>query len=486
MTDRFKNIRATVMGLGTRSGGVGVARYLAAAGAVVTVTDAKPAVALAGAMADLKDLPIRYVLEGHREEDFTPAGADLVVRNPGVPRRAPLLQVARRHGVPVEMEMTLFFRACPAPIVGVTGTKGKTTVATLSAELLRAWDPRTVLAGNMGVSALARLPEITADTPVVLELSSWQLEGLAEHRLAPRIAVLTLIAPDHLDTYDGFADYAATKRGITASQRPGDFLVVNADDPEAWRAASDTRARVVPFGMTDRGGDGAWLMGDDLLWRWEGAETSLPRPATPALAGEHNAGNALAAIAVAFLRGGDAPAVMAGLERYGGVRDRMERVAEIDGVTFINDTTATAPVAAVAALRSLAGKRIHLLAGGADKRLDLEPLARAAAEHAYAVYLLDGTATTGLASLLQRAGTPPMGPLTSMAEAVRLAAAAAAPGDVVLLSPGTASFGLFRDEFDRGEQFREAVRGLVAARTRTAPGVTTDRTGSPLARAAGR
>ena len=455
--------RATLMGLGTRGGGVGVARYLVGVGAAVTVTDTKPADALAEAMTELEGLPIRYVLGEHRAEDFTPAGADLIVRNPGVPRRAPLLELARRHGLPVEMEMTLFFRACPAPIIGVTGTKGKTTLATLCAEMLRAWDERTVLAGNMGVSALDQLPRIEADTPVVLELSSWQLEGLIEHGLAPRIAVLTLIAEDHLNAYDGFADYAATKRGITRYQRPGDFLVVNADDAEAWRAATGTRARAVPFGLIDRGSDGAWLAGDRLVWRSEdGGETTFDLPVTPALAGAHSAANALAALAAALLRGADPDSAQEGLRRYSGVRDRMEPVAEIGDVAFINDTTATAPVAAVAALHSLAGRRVHLLAGGADKRLDLAPLAAAAAANARAVYLLDGTATPALAALLREAGVEPSGPFGSMEEAVRAAAAAAIPGDVVLLSPGCASFGLFRDEFERGERFRQTVRTLAA------------------------
>ncbi|CAA9586025.1 MAG: UDP-N-acetylmuramoylalanine--D-glutamate ligase [uncultured Thermomicrobiales bacterium] len=459
---RYDGARATVMGLGTRGGGVGVARYLAEHGARVTVTDGKPAAELAEPLAALADLPIRFALGGHREEDFTPAGADLVVRNPGVPRRAPMLALARRHGVPVEMEMTLFFRACPAPIVGVTGTKGKTTVASLCGELLRAWDPRTVLAGNMGVSALGQLPRIAADTPVVIELSSWQLEGLDEHRLAPHVAVLTNISEDHLDAYDGFADYAATKRTIAHHQRPDDLLVVNADDRGTWRAAAETRARVAPFGLDDRGGDGAWRAGDRLLWRWAGAEVAFDLPETPALAGEHNAANGLAAIAAAMLRGADPAAVRAGLGRFAGVRDRMEPVAEVGGVLFVNDTTATAPVAAVAALRSLAGRRVHLLAGGADKRLDLAPLAVAAVEAA-AVYLLDGTATPALAALLRGAGVEPLGPFGGMDAAVAAAAAAARTGDVVLLSPGTASFGLFRDEFDRGERFREAVRAVAAA-----------------------
>ena len=141
--------------------------------------------------------------------------------------------------------------------------------------------------------------------------------------------MLTLIAEDHLNTYDGFADYAATKRGITRHQRPGDWLVVNRDDPEAWRAAGETAATVVPFGEGDRGDDGAWLTAEGLLWRWRGVETRWPRPASPALAGRHGARNALAALAAAMLAGANPDAIGRGLEAFRGVKDRMETVAEI-------------------------------------------------------------------------------------------------------------------------------------------------------------
>jgi UDP-N-acetylmuramoylalanine--D-glutamate ligase len=387
------------------------------------------------------------------------------VRNPGVPRRASLLELARSHGVPVEMEMSLFFRACPAPIVGVTGTKGKTTVSILTGEMLRGSFPDVVVAGNMGVSAVDHLPRLRADVPVVIELSSWQLESLIEHGLAPHVAVLTLIAEDHLNTYDGFADYAATKRGISRHQRREDFLIVNRNDPEAWRATEETAATVVPFGTRDEGGDGAWLTPKGLLWRWKGVEAAWPLPQGPSLAGHCGARNALAALAAASLAGATCEAIAHGLAAFRGVPDRMERVAEIDGVTFINDTTATAPIAAAAALEALAGQgRVHLLAGGADKRLDPAPLAEAAACHGATAYLLAGTATPALAQALQQRGVSPRGPFQSMAAAMDSAWDEANAGDVIVLSPGCASFGLFRDEFDRGEHFRQAVAAIQARR----------------------
>ena len=454
--------RVTLMGLGTRAGGVGVARYLTSQGAEVTVTDMRPPEALTEPLAMLVGLPIRFILGGHQERDFTPRQADLIVRNPGVPRRAPLLELARAHGIPIEMEMSLFFRACPAPIIGITGTKGKTTVSTLTGELLRSAFPDVVVAGNMGVSALEQLPRLHPEAPVVIELSSWQLEALIEHGLAPRIAVLTLIAEDHLNTYDGFADYAATKRGITRYQRPGDWLIVNRDDPEAWRAAGETAATVVPFGEGDRGDDGAWQTREGLLWRQRSVETRWPRPASPALVGRHGARNALAAMAAALLAGVNADAIGHGLEAFRGVKDRMETVAELDGVTFINDTTATAPAATVAALDALsqAAAQVHLLAGGADKGLDPSPLAEAAAHHHAKVYLFAGTATPALEVALREHGLTPCGPFAGMTEAVAAARREAKPGDIILLSPGCASFGLFRDEFDRGDHFRETVRSL--------------------------
>ena len=467
MAESFANRRATVMGLGTRGGGVGVARYLAERGAVVTVTDRRPEADLRPALAELDGLPIRYVLGRHEERDFTPEGADLVVRNPGVPRRAPLLELARSRGVPVEMEMSLFLRACPAPTVGITGTKGKTTTATLCAAMLSAWDSRTVLAGNMGVSALGQLDRMDAETPVVLELSSWQVESLIEHRLAPTIAVLTNVSEDHLDHYDGFADYAATKRGIARHQTASDALVLNREDPEAWRAASATAATVVPFGLLDEGADGAWLDGDALTWRRRGETARWERPRSIPFAGPHGAADALAALAAAALRGATPEAIQTGLSGFAGVRDRMETVAHRAGVRFVNDTTATAPAATAAALRALAGQPVFLIAGGADKMTDLTPLARAASS-AERVYLLDGSATPTLAALLADRGVSYLGPFGAMDDAVDAAAAEATAGSVVLLSPGCASFGLFRDEFDRGERFRQAVARLLE--TTPAPG----------------
>lgn len=457
MTESYCGKRITVMGLGTRAGGVGVARYLATAGAIVTVTDVKPESELLSPIQELNGLPIRFALGGHDDRDFTSERADIVVRNPGVRRSSRYLQLARQSGVRIEMEMSLFLRACPAPTIGITGTKGKTTTASLCGEILRHWDESTVLAGNMGVSAVSELDRITADTPVVLELSSWQLEAMDEHHLAPTIAVLTNISEDHLDAYDGFADYAHTKRTIAHHQSASGTFIVNADDQEAAQAATETPATVVWFGNGDRGTNGAWVDGSTIVWRNGGRHSLIQIPDRLPFLGVHQRLNAAAAVAAAMTRGAPIDAVNAGLDSFRGVRNRMEIVGDIDGVTFINDSAATAPIAAIANLTGLSDRRVHLISGGHDKQSDLSELAATEARLAKSVHLLDGTATAELQRLLIANGTTPFGPFDSMAAAVDSACREAESGDIVLLSPGCASFGLFRDEFDRGDQFRAIV-----------------------------
>lgn len=459
--DWLRGKRVLVMGLGTRRGGLGVTRYLAEQGASVTVTDLRPASGLGPVLDELADLPIRFRLGEHRREDFE--AAEIVVRNPAVPAGSPWLAIARAAGARIEMEMSLFFRACPAPVTGITGTKGKTTTATICANMLRTARPDTVLAGNMGESALAALPQITPETPVILELSSWQLEGLAEHGLSPHIAVLTNISEDHLNTYPSMADYVEAKRHITRFQGPGDWFIVNHDDPLAWESRHAGSGRIVPFGSEYGVATewGAWLDGDRLIWRWEGIDREICRTWNLSLPGQAAIMNVLAAAAAALLMGATEAEVRAALATQEPIPHRQEPVAIIAGVLFVNDTAATAPAAALAALDAFRERPVVLIAGGASKRCDLRELARRAANEAVAVVLLDGSATPEFQQLLLAAGVRQLsGPHNAMEPAVRAAAAFAKPGSVVLLAPGCASFGLFRHEFHRGEAFRSAVNLL--------------------------
>lgn len=456
----YQGKRVTVMGLGTRAGGLGVARYFVEQGAVVTVTDGKTEAELAGPLAELQGLPVELALGGHQDRHFTPEGADLVVRNPAVRRWSPYLAMARASGVPIEMEMSIFLQASPAPVIGITGTKGKTSTSAITAAILTAWRSDTILAGNMGVSAVAYLSQIAEDTPVVLEISNWQLEGMDERSVGPRIAVLTNIHEDHLDTYDGFDDYANTKRSIAKHLGPDDTLIVNRDNADAFRAADRTRASVVSFGTTRPASSGFWLEDRVICWETAGTSGCVELPDRFVYQGIHQRLNAAAAIAAALARGADLDAVHTGLEQFKGVKDRAELVAEIDGILFVNDTSATAPAAAIAALDAYPGRKLHVIAGGFDKKLELAPLGHALANKAASIILLEGSATPRLMETISDAGATWLGPFDSMQKAVDVGANQASAGDVVILSPGCASFGLFRDEFDRGDKFREAVAHL--------------------------
>ncbi len=461
-TSFWKGKRVTVMGLGVLGGGVGASRYLAGQGARVTVTDVRDAESLAESVNALDGLPIEFHLGAHHKDDFTPANADVVVRNPGVAMDSPYLQAAIDTGVPIEMEMSIFFRDCPAPIIGVTGTKGKTTVSALIGCILREWHPDSLLAGNMGISAVLELDRLTPATPVALELSSFQIESLNDHRFGPHVAVLTNIFPDHLDRYRDFEHYAVTKRGLTHSMTPSDIVVYNADDAEASRVVEETRARCMPFGLERPGESGAWLSGDTLMLMDGGTQAGFPRPTMLALDGDHGARNALAAVAASHAYGVPGWAIANGLRSFKGVENRLEIVTERGGVTYVNDTSATAPEAAIAGVRVLAprAKTLRLIAGGADKRTDLAPFADELRMRDVMVYLLEGTATSILSTLLETREIAIAGTFDSMMGAVAAAARDARAGDVVALCPACASFGMFRNEFDRGGQFRQAVSAL--------------------------
>jgi UDP-N-acetylmuramoylalanine--D-glutamate ligase len=460
----FAGMRVLVLGLGVHGGGLGVTRFMVGQGAQVRVTDMKGPEDLQSSLSRLEGLPIEYSLGGHREEDL--AWADLIVRNPGVPRESPWLARAAELGTPVEMEISLFCRLCPAPIIGVTGTKGKTTTATWVWEMIRRQWPDAPLAGNLRVSALELLPQITPGTRVVLELSSWQLEGLEPMQWSPPFAAVTNLSPDHLNRYRDMADYADAKRILVKYQQPGDVAVLNADDPIVRTFAADTAARIIPFSLDgpSHHAPSAYLDGEMLTWRTaDGNAVPLVRVADLQVPGRHNQANALCAAALALAAGVAVEDVQRALVDFWGVPDRQELVAVIDGVRYVNDTTATTPAATLAALEAIPGP-IILIAGGADKRSDFSELAPVAAARTKGVVLLEGSATDNLAGALAAHGAAVVGRTDDFGAAIQAARAAAAPGDTVLLSPGCASFGMFRNEFDRGAQFRALIEGMKESR----------------------
>jgi UDP-N-acetylmuramoylalanine--D-glutamate ligase len=454
----LRGSRVLVMGIGRRAGGVGAIRYAVDSGAQVRVTDLADPAHFESVIDEFSDAPVEFVLGRHDLADFR--WADVVVRNPDVRRDSPYLQEAERNGARVEMEMTLFLAASPAPTIGVTGTKGKTTTTMLLHSILTQRWPGAVVAGNMGRSALARLGEVQPGVPVALELSSFQLESLGEHHQSPHAAVLTNVTPDHLDRYESFADYARAKAQIVAHQHPDDWKVFPAADQVVAGLVAGTAGRPVTFADDPHDGPRTLFVADEhLTASWDGTTLDLGPVAALRVPGTHNRRNALAAAGAALAVGVHAEEVRRGLAAFTGVRHRLEWVSAGAGLDFVNDSAATTPEAAIAALGAFPGRPVVAIVGGFDKGLDLEPLAAALTERAAHVVLLAGTATPGLADAL--GDVPVEGPFEAMGGAVRRAAAVAPPGAVVVLTPGCASFGLFVDEFDRGDQFRAAASDVV-------------------------
>lgn len=448
------------MGLGLNGGGLASARFLAEAGARVTVTDMKDEAALAPSVAALEGLGIRFVLGRHDLEDFS--GADFVVKNPAVRPDSPYLMAAKR----VETDMSIFLALCPAPIFAVTGSKGKSTASSALAHALRASGFPTYLGGNITVSPFSFLDELAPEARVVLELSSWQLgdlKGLGV--LKPKAAVLTLIVPDHLDRYGTMEAYVADKRLIYAHQGPEDWTVCNADDPYGRSFAAETRARPLFFGRElPEGAYGAAIRADG------SAEAVLPGakplalvPSDVRLPGAHNRYNLAAAGLAAWAAGADPAAIARGLAEFGGVEHRLELFLERDGVSWCNDSAATVPEAVAAALASF-DRPIVLITGGTDKVLDFKPHRKAYAK-ARRLVLLRGTGTDKLKALLDEDGIGYEGPYDDIRAAVARAKELAEPGSVAMLSPGCTSFGMFKNEFDRGRSFKEAVLASYAARS---------------------
>ena len=446
--------RVLIMGLGLHGSGIASARYAVQQGARVRVTDLRPSEVLAPSIASLEGLPIEYILGQHRDEDF--AWAEIVLRVPGVKRTSPYLRIAREHGAQIEQEIALFFSACPGRIIGVTGTRGKTTTSTLLYELIKASGQPTVLGGNVsGVETLSLLSTITPQTQVVLELSSWQLEALEPHRMSPAVAVMTNIYPDHLDTYDGMEDYAAAKANIFRHQRSSDLAVFNYDNEWTRRMGEQAPAERTWFASLERGG--SFQRGSNDLVPFTFRETSLP--------GAHNQENILLATTVARLLGIPDGTIARVVREFRGVPHRLQEITIINGVHYINDTTSTTPVAGEAALRAFAGP-IVLVAGGNTKHLPLAAWPAAIVQRCRDLILLTGSGTDELLPALeaevsqQERANPLRGIFDNLPAAMDAAIALTEPGDTLLFSPGFTSFGMFLNEFDRGDAFVAYVEGL--------------------------
>lgn len=434
----FKGKKITVMGLGLLGRGVGDARFLASHGAELIITDLKSEEELQDSLAKLKEFrDITYVLGEHRLEDFQ--GRDFILKAAGVPLDSVYIKEAVNNGIPVKMSASWFLELSNIPSVGVTGTRGKSTVTHMIAAILEEAQWPMLLGGNVrGVSTLSFLEEVAEGTIALLELDSWQLQGFGGTKLSPNVSVFTTFLSDHMNYYkDDMVAYLADKANIFLYQDPEDTLVLGAQCAEQIQEtyADRIRAHTVVAGAHDFRSD--WVL-------------RIP--------GEHNRYNAALATEAARALDIDDEVIQKALENFTGVPGRLQLVHSKDGVDFYNDTTATTPDATIAALDALAhhhdGSTI-LIMGGADKGLSMDTVLESVKQSVGYVVLLAGSGTERIRDELP--GAPVF---DSLEEAVQDAYAHASPGDVIVLSPAFASFGMFTNEYDRGDQFNDLVKAL--------------------------
>jgi len=460
-----------VLVLGLARSGIALARFLADRGADVTAYDVRPEGELAGALAALGGRTIRTALGPAVDPADVLTGQALVCTSPAVSSRYPTTEPRLRAAlagleaegrVPVVSEIDLFLRLCPGDTIGVTGTKGKTTTASLSAAILAEGPAPVLLGGNIGVPLVERLPELTPLHRVVLELSELQLPTLSR---GVRVAVYTHVTADHLDRHGDLATYQAVKRRLTELLPADGVLVINDEDPVSSAFASVTTARVVRYRRSEPPGGGVgvadgWLAAD-------GVGLLLPLDAIT-LPGRHSLSNVAAAAAVGVVFGIARDAIRRAVEGFKGVEHRLETVAVVDRVRFVNDSMGTQPDAVIAAIRSFQPP-VVLIAGGRAKDLAVDELARVVAERVAAAVLM-GESGPDLGRAFEAAGLARTERATTMAEAVDRAAAIArelraADGTAtVLLSPAAASFDMFLDYAARGRAFTQAVRDIGTRR----------------------
>lgn len=460
----IKNMRVTVMGIGLHGGSVELIRWLLDNGARVTATDIKRRESLELSLKKLEGYKnLKIVVGQHRPEDFEKA--DLVIKNPTVPWKNKYIQKAVKNNIPVEMDSSLFFQFCPSKkIIGVTGTKGKTTTASLIAAIFKKAGLKTVRVGVGQEPVMNKLKKIDKDTWVVFELSSWRLSGIKKIKKSPSFAVITNILPDHLNHYESMEAYAKDKEIIFQFQKPDDKLVLNWDNEAAKNCSEKAAGEKIFFSMNENIDPvSAYVSEGEIIYKNQGEEEKVMDIKKIRLRGAHNISNTLAAVAVAREIGIKPAVIRSAIEEFSGVKHRLEYVGKIAGKYFYNDTTATTPDSAIAAINSFL-KPVILIAGGSDKKLDLEKFAKkiAKSKTIKKVAFLEGAATEKLMEMVKENGGEDkiIDIFSNISDAVKATESAAAEGDVILLSPGCASFGMFENEFDRGRKFKEEVEGV--------------------------
>jgi len=461
----LKDKRITIMGLGLNQGGLGVARFLAKAGAKILITDLKTEEELGPSLEKLKDFDVKYILGRHREEDFI--NTDMIIQNPAVPHNSKYLKIARKHKIPIKTDLDLFFQLCPSKnIIAVAGTKGKSTVSQLIYHIFKEAQKDAILAGNIGISVLDILEKINPQTWLILEISTWQMEGIRNRKFRPQTAVLTNILPDHLDRYPNYKEYIRSEKLIFKHQRPNDNLIVNYDNEETIKIKKEAGLPIYWFSAKEKVEPGCYLKNDKLVFQSGEYKTTFAKISDLLLPGLHNLENILAASTVSFIHNIPGNIILKALKNFPGIPYRLEFIGEVRGIKFYNDTCATTPEATLAALRSFTEQPVILFLGGKDKKLNYENFGEAIGKNKEIKKIIllqhpDYDASLKILSALKKHLDSEKIILTSSLKVgVEAALQQAQVNDLVLLSPAAASFGMFENEFDRGDQFNKIVKNL--------------------------
>ena len=457
-SQRLDGKRVIILGLARQ--GTALARFLVQAGAQVIVSDLREEEELVDSMAELADLPIRYELGRHPISLLK--GADLMCLSGGVPLDLPVVTAAVSRSIPLCNDAQLFLERCPAPVVGITGSAGKTTTTALVGDMCRQAGFTTWVGGNIGNPLITDLEQMRSSDQVIMELSSFQLEIMTT---SPHIAAVLNITPNHLDRHKTMESYVAAKQRIVSQQRPGDYAVLGFDDDNARALATKTESHPVFFSGKTELDEGAFRSADRLILRFGGNEDVVCQTNEIGLRGDHNVLNVLAACVICAITEVPLAAMRESIRSFTGVEHRLEFVGSLNGAKYYDDSIATAPERVVAALKSF-DQPIILLAGGRDKDLPWDKFADETV--ARVTHLVTfGEAGEMIARTIRDRRAEESAPelksivqVVTLEEAVEAAAGLARPGDVVLLSPGGTSFDSYRDFAERGDHFKQLIRGL--------------------------
>jgi UDP-N-acetylmuramoylalanine--D-glutamate ligase len=459
MTGTF-DARERVLVIGLGRSGMASCAVLRARGATVFATDEKPPESLASTIAELARSGVRFVPPAALDAMLVEVTAAIV--SPGVPLNGDLVRRVQAARVSVYSEIEVAYRICKAPMVAITGTKGKTTTTALVGALFERAGKTTRVGGNIGNALIDETFVAAPSDWVIAEVSSFQLESIRSFK--PRISAILNLSPDHLDRYHSMDEYGEAKFRVFANQGPGDTFVGNLDDPIVGALAEAEGLKRIParalwFGFTPRRATTLYLRGDRITYApWAGDPRPvdiMPLSEIPLL-GRHNASNVLGALLIGLAAGLDPEALRAGVRDFVALPHRLQRVAERDGVAYVDDSKSTNPGSVVAALEAFA-QPIVLIAGGKSKRTDFRAMGAAIKKRAKAVVLIGEAADEMAAAIAPRQALR----AESMDDAVTAARALAAPGDVILLSPGCASFDMYASAEARGDAFVQAARGTA-------------------------